>query len=214
MSDPHPQAADVRPTLDWITTLRGAGAGNFGVVTSLTFQTLPPPPMTAFHLLWPAARAARVIEAWQAHAPDAPDELAASLLVTLSGTEEVPVVHVSGAMVGTRSDAAEALAGLVARAGDPVSTELHSGTHRETKRYLAQESGDPSAGGGVAAAEASPSSSGGSCRVTWSPRWWPASTAAGRRRRRGSWTSRPGPARTTESRRRRRPSPTAGSASC
>src|SRR4029450_9353839 len=63
--------------------LRGAGGGNFGVVTSLRFRTVPAPASTAFHLVWPYVEAAAVLDAWQEWAPDAPDELAASVLITL-----------------------------------------------------------------------------------------------------------------------------------
>jgi FAD/FMN-containing dehydrogenase len=46
--------------------LRGAGGGHFGVVTSLVFRTLPAPAATVFHLTWPPAAAAAVVQAWQA----------------------------------------------------------------------------------------------------------------------------------------------------
>ena len=68
------------PDLFW--ALRGAGGGQFGVVTRLTLRTVPAPATTTLHLRWPHQAAAAVIDAWQAWAPDAPDELAASLLVT------------------------------------------------------------------------------------------------------------------------------------
>src|SRR5829696_2038229 len=64
---------DAEEELFW--ALRGAGGGNFGVVTSLVFRTVPAPPTTVFHLAWPLAYAARVVEAWQAWAPTGPDEL-------------------------------------------------------------------------------------------------------------------------------------------
>jgi FAD/FMN-containing dehydrogenase len=120
--------------------LRGAGGGNFGVVTSLTFRTIPAPDATAFHLIWPHTRAAALIGAWQTWAPAAPDELAASLLLTASGDiDRPPVVNVFGAMLGTEADTAELLDELVARAGaDPTSVFSKHASYRETKRHLAE----------------------------------------------------------------------------
>jgi FAD/FMN-containing dehydrogenase len=127
--------------------LRGAGGGNFGVVTSLTFGTLPAPAATAFHLVWPHTRAAALIDAWQHWAPAAPDALAASLLVTTSGdADRPPVVNLFGAMLGTESDTAELIDQLIARAGvDPMLAFRKQMSYRETKRYLA-ELGDAMAG--------------------------------------------------------------------
>jgi FAD/FMN-containing dehydrogenase len=120
--------------------LRGAGGGNFGVVTSLVFGTLPAPEATSFHLVWPYADAATVLEAWQAWSPAAPDELAASLLVKAGGAaDQPPAVNVIGAMVGTEPDAAEQLDQLVARAGvDPASAARRHASYRDTKRYLVE----------------------------------------------------------------------------
>src|SRR5262249_12575530 len=70
--------------------LRGAGSGNFGVVPSLVFRTCPASPATNFHLAWSYSRAADVIDAWQAWAPSAPDEVYASLLLTADGEVERP----------------------------------------------------------------------------------------------------------------------------
>jgi len=133
------------PDLFW--ALRGAGGGNFGVVTSLVFETLPAQSATAFHLVWPHAHAAAVIDAWQTWSPAAPDEMAASLLLTASGDpDRSPVINVFGAMRGTESDAAELLDELVAVAGaDPASVFYRLMSYRETKRYLA-ELGDAMAG--------------------------------------------------------------------
>jgi FAD/FMN-containing dehydrogenase len=127
--------------------LRGAGGGNFGVLTSLTFNTIPAPDCTAFHLLWPYAQAAALIDAWQAWAPAAPDELAASLLVVASAdVEQPPVVNLFGAMLGTKSDTEELLDELIARVGaDPTSAFHKQMSYRHIKRYLA-ELGDAMAG--------------------------------------------------------------------
>jgi FAD/FMN-containing dehydrogenase len=120
--------------------LRGAGGCNFGVVTSLTFNTIPAPDATAFHLIWPHTQATALIDAWQTWAPIAPDELAASLLLTASGDiDRPPAVNVFGAMLGTEADTAELLDELVARAGaDPASVFSKHASYRETKRHLAE----------------------------------------------------------------------------
>ena len=135
------------PDLFW--ALRGAGAGNFGVVTSLTFQPRPLTRMTNFHLAWSYRHAAAVIAAWQRWAPHGPDELAADLALTATGEPTAePSVEVYGAVLGTLGDAGQLLDGLMARVGaDPqsqVCTELSS---RDTVGYQAA----PSATGLVAA---------------------------------------------------------------
>ena len=81
-----------------------------------------------------------MIHAWQAWSPDAPDELAASVLVTATGDlERPPLVHLFGAVLGSESDTGKLLDELVARAGvDPASATLEHGSYRETKRYLAE----------------------------------------------------------------------------
>ena len=71
--------ADREPDLFW--ALRGAGGGQFGVVTSLVFRTSPEPRVTSFELAWPAAAAVAVVAAWQDWAPSAPDDLTANLTV-------------------------------------------------------------------------------------------------------------------------------------
>ncbi|HET8952517.1 MAG TPA: FAD-binding oxidoreductase [Solirubrobacteraceae bacterium] len=125
------------PDLFW--ALRGAGGGQFGVVTSLVLRTVPAPPATTLHLQWPFRDGAAVLGAWQEWAPDAPDALAASLLVTAGAEPRVePVVHVFGAMAGGRADASAQLDELVARAGaDPAHAALHELPYREAKRRLA-----------------------------------------------------------------------------
>jgi FAD/FMN-containing dehydrogenase len=48
------------PDLFW--ALRGAGGGNFGVVTALVFDTVPSPATAVFHLLWPLENANALVE--------------------------------------------------------------------------------------------------------------------------------------------------------
>ena len=65
---------------DLFWALRGAGGGNFGVVTSLVFDTVPAPQTTVFHLVWPFAHAAALAGNWQEWAPYAPDDIDATPL--------------------------------------------------------------------------------------------------------------------------------------
>jgi FAD/FMN-containing dehydrogenase len=107
---------DDRRHADLFWALRGAGGCRFGVVTSLAFATVPMPSVTTFHLAWPAGDAARVIEAWQAWAPDAPDELSASLRLTAAGDPgRAPVVNLFGAMLAGESETRARLDELVGR---------------------------------------------------------------------------------------------------
>jgi FAD/FMN-containing dehydrogenase len=125
------------PDLFW--ALRGAGGGQFGVVTSLTFDPVPAPAATTFHLVWPHASAAAVVEAWQGWAPDAPEELAASLQLSAAGeTGTAPVVNLFGAMIGGEADTVEQLGRLVARVGaDPETAAYDHLSYRAAKRALA-----------------------------------------------------------------------------
>src|SRR6266542_1809660 len=125
------------PDLFW--ALRGAGGGQFGIVTSFLFRTVAAEDLTCFKLGWPYAQAAAAIELWQDWAPDAPDELAASLLVTATDDLDEPEVTIFGAMLGTKTETADALDQLIVRLdADPVSTTIQQMPHRVAKTFLAE----------------------------------------------------------------------------
>jgi len=120
--------------------LRGAGAGNFGVVTSIALRTVPEPEVSNAHASWHLADADAVIRAWQEWAPNGPDELAASLKVTATAdVDELPSVDVYAALQGTESDAWELLDTLFVRVGtDPISTSCRLLPFAETRAFWAQ----------------------------------------------------------------------------
>src|SRR5215218_2716962 len=126
------------PDLFW--ALRGAGAGNFGVVTSFAFEPRPAPSMTNFHLVWSDADAASLIAGWQRWSPSGPEELSADLVLTAPGDPaSEPVVEIYGAMIAGERGAFELLADLLARVGsDPRSQECMELCYRDTCRYQAE----------------------------------------------------------------------------
>ena len=139
LADGRTVDCDEHHDADLFWALRGAGGGQFGVVTSLTFRAGPAPPATSFHVAWRPADAVKVIGAWQAWAPAGPDELAASLLVTVDGdVGRPPALTVFGTMLGTESATAELLGEFTANAGaEPLSAATRHLPFHDTKRYLA-----------------------------------------------------------------------------
>jgi FAD binding domain/Berberine and berberine like len=125
---------------DLFWALRGAGAHGLGVVTRLTLRTVAEPAATSFHLTWLYEFASMLIAAWQEWSPGGPDELAASLLVTVGGeTAADPVVHLFGSMIASEAETAALLDEFVADAGaDAVSSERAHMRYGSLKSYLAE----------------------------------------------------------------------------
>lgn len=84
---------DREPDLFW--ALRGAGGGQFGVVTSLRFDTVAEPTTTRVEARWSDVAAEGLVAAWQAWAPDAPDGLTVNLAL-----ESEPGVPVQATLFG------------------------------------------------------------------------------------------------------------------
>jgi FAD/FMN-containing dehydrogenase len=135
---------DRRQGADLFWALRGAGAGSFGIVTDLVFQPIPIPSTTVFHLTWAFQHAATVIEAWMAWAGVAPDEIAASLVLTASDIpDEPPEVEVFGTALGARVDASPMVEDLVAHiAVDPASSVLQEMPYRDSISHWAARAGE------------------------------------------------------------------------
>jgi FAD/FMN-containing dehydrogenase len=142
LADGRIVSCDERVEADLFWALRGAGAGNFGVVTSLTFELRPIRRMTNFHLSWRPKHAASVVEAWQSWVPTGPDELAADLALTApEDTVVEPSVEVYGVFNGTEQEALGLLETLIARVGaKPNDRSCHELGYRETIRQQAANS--------------------------------------------------------------------------
>lgn len=115
---------DHEPDLFW--ALRGAGGGQFGVVTSLRFDTVPEPMTTRIEAHWPGTALEELVTAWQAWAPDAPDELTVNL--TLVSEPGAPVqATLFGAATLEEGPARELLREFIDQAGVAPTIELRAG---------------------------------------------------------------------------------------
>jgi FAD/FMN-containing dehydrogenase len=132
------------PGLFW--ALRGAGAGGFGVVTSLVFRTRAAPAMTCFNHVWPVDYAVAAVVGWLAWAVETSDRMTASLVVSAPDDPRMaPTVQINGAMVGTAREAAALLGELRGHIGGaPIETRLIELSYVEAAGFHASrlEAGD------------------------------------------------------------------------
>lgn len=119
---------------DLFWALRGGGGGNFGIVTSFTFQTHPVSELSLFTLNWPWSQAVGVIDAWQHWGPQAPDELWSNCLLLGTAQKQAPAtVRVNGVYVGNRASLDPLLQQLISRVGlAPISSYVYTDPLLET----------------------------------------------------------------------------------
>jgi FAD/FMN-containing dehydrogenase len=125
---------------DLYWALRGAGNGNYGVVTALTFHTVPEPQAVAFHLSWSHERTSEILMAWMEWAPSAPHAMAASLAIRSCANPSIPPeAHLIGAMIADESAAAHALGHFEQLTGRAVSNrQFPAAPISEVKARLAE----------------------------------------------------------------------------
>lgn len=114
------------PDLFW--ALRGGGGGNFGIVTSLTFDTVRAQPLTVFTVSFGKDSAEKVLTGWQNWLPTAPEKLWTKC--TVSGGPS-PSGSLAGCYVGRESDLTPLLNQLVKEIGLNPSNKVVS-----TKDFL------------------------------------------------------------------------------
>ncbi|MEU1806689.1 FAD-binding oxidoreductase [Streptomyces sp. NPDC019937] len=107
---------DSEPDLFW--ALRGAGGGNFGVVTELRFRTRKPGDGVTAYMSWPWSKAAKVLQSWQKWGPDQPDEIWSALHLS-AAPGHTPTVSISCFSLGTYGDLQNAVDRLADGPGGP-----------------------------------------------------------------------------------------------
>lgn len=103
----HEIDASSQPELFW--ALRGAGAGQFGVLTELKLRTWPAQPLQVLYARWPLAGAADVIAAWQQLAPQADPRVNLELALTAGDDPEdedgAPSLEMFGVLLAEEAQA-------------------------------------------------------------------------------------------------------------
>lgn len=133
---------------DLFWALRGAGAGEFGTVTSFLFEPVPTPACTAFRLVWEGRHAIALVDAWQGWSPSAPDELAASILVSVPADPAAPpLVTLMGVLLGSEAETEALLSALVAMANaEPALSERARLPWGAATLYLAERAPEADTG--------------------------------------------------------------------
>ncbi|RVU17057.1 FAD-binding oxidoreductase [Streptomyces antnestii] len=104
------------PDLFW--ALRGAGNGNFGVVTELRFRTHPAPQAVSAYMTWPWSKATAVLKAWQEWGPSQPDEIWSSCHIA-NAVGGRPTISIAAFSLGTYRELQNAVDRLADGPGGP-----------------------------------------------------------------------------------------------
>jgi FAD/FMN-containing dehydrogenase len=126
VADGRVLTCDASQNTDLFWALRGGGGGNFGVVTSLTFQAHPVNRLAVFTLNWSWDQAVKMVDAWQNWAPQVPDELWSNCLLLATTTKQAsPIARVNGVYVGNVASLNPLVQQLINKIGvDPISSYI------------------------------------------------------------------------------------------
>ncbi|MBE9012555.1 FAD-binding oxidoreductase [Pseudanabaenaceae cyanobacterium LEGE 13415] len=112
--------ANATQNADLFWALRGSGGGNFGIVTSLSYQVHPIDKVTLYQLSWNWTEIERIMQFWQTWAPKTDDRHTSILKLV---PESVGSLFVVGQFVGTEAELRQILEPLLALAPKAISIE-------------------------------------------------------------------------------------------
>ncbi|MBJ2121950.1 FAD-binding oxidoreductase [Arthrobacter sp. MSA 4-2] len=108
--------ASVDENEDLLWACRGGG-GQVGIVTSLTFETVPAPTITTVFLEWAFTDAVPVILAWQQWAPEVDPRLWSTLKLLSGARHDGPTIQLTATWTGPSAALDAQVAGLHEAAG-------------------------------------------------------------------------------------------------
>jgi FAD/FMN-containing dehydrogenase len=124
---------------DLFWALRGAGGGNFGIVTRLDFRTHPADDCSYAFLSWSWSKAAAVIGAWQAWAPTAPDALWSNLHLIADADGNLSVSSTVNLLGGSQTELGNLIDQLTV---PPNSASLHTSSYLRTMEVMGGVTGE------------------------------------------------------------------------
>ncbi|MFE7569603.1 FAD-binding oxidoreductase [Streptomyces sp. NPDC057539] len=128
--------ADSERHTDLFWALRGAGNGNFGVVTELRFRTHPAPPAVVAFASWPWSKADALLGAWERWGPDQPDEIWSALHLNAGPGGVAPTLTLSALSLGGEDELKNALDRLADGPGGPGSASSVSVRQRDYEEAM------------------------------------------------------------------------------
>ena len=140
----HVVTADRQNNADLFWACRGGGGGSFGAVTRLRFKLHPLAHALVYGVTWTPAESAavRLVQAWQAWAPQAPDGISSILRISRHGAGKVEL-HCAGQSIGSESQLRRELKNLLSVAAPGIALRISSKTFINAVRYFAGGDDDP-----------------------------------------------------------------------
>jgi FAD/FMN-containing dehydrogenase len=121
-ADGRAQRVDADSGEDLYWACRGGGGGNFGIVTSFTFQAHRAKGAAWFFIRFPWSQTSEALAAWQRFAPHAPPALTSIFTLGTSGGSGAPSVTALGQYFGSESALRNLIRPLARVSGASVST--------------------------------------------------------------------------------------------